>query len=616
MPPRSKNRPEARRVGALRPSQMTHAFGIGSLVDLPNFTTIVSGLDLWDQSHQAQIVEPRLLRSVRALLGAQVEELRAAPWMEETKSPFDEWARVGIPVFPFPRWLRCTRCNRLELVDRGLFKLDVPPFRPDRARYYHEGCGGPAKKPTAIPARFVLACPAGHLDDFPWVQLAHKDGPCIGEPKLVLKESGYATRSTDQEVRCETCGGKGPVAIAFGSSAERFLPKCRGRHPHLRRFEPGGCRYQAEALLLGASNSWFPVRRSALSIPAGGSELEQAVSGRWTFLEEVSSLDELKRGLRFGELAALRKWDADEIWQVIEARRADTAEDEEQVADLRSPEWVVFTGPPTKAGEDFETTAGEAPEGFDDLVEPIVVVDRLREVAALCGFTRLTSPDAIPTVLAPRFRAPISGGPPRWLPAAETRGEGLFLQLPEPSVVAWEDRYGDSDSFRALLTAHRSWMADRGIDPDLIPVEPRDVLIHSLAHILINEVALECGYSTASIRERLYVRIPDEQGRPMAGILLYTAAPDSEGTLGGLVALGEPQTLGRLLSQALERTRLCSSDPLCADHEPGDLDGTLHGAACHACLFLPETSCERGNRYLDRAAVVDTLSVAGVSYFG
>src|SRR5690606_7271058 len=202
---------------------------------------------------------------------------------------------------------------------------------------------------------------------------------CTGEPKLVLRESRYATRSTDQTVECETCGRKGSVAVAFGSSAEGFLPRCRGRHPHLRRFDTGGCSFQAEALLLGASNSWFPVRRSALSIPAGGSELEQAVAERWTFLEGVSSLDELKRVLRFGELAALRKWGADEIWKAIEARRADTGQDEEQAADLRTPEWVVFTGPPTKAGEDFETTAGEVPEGFDGQVEPIVVVDRLRE---------------------------------------------------------------------------------------------------------------------------------------------------------------------------------------------------------------------------------------------
>lgn len=612
MPPRTKKKPESRRVGALRPSQMTHTFGIGSLVDLPNFTAIVSGIDIWDEANQVQIPEPRLLRSVRSLLGSHVQELRAAPWMDETPSPFDPWARVGVPVFPFPRWLRCTRCNRLELIDRGLFKRDVPPFRPDRARYYHDGCGGPARKPVAIPARFVLACPAGHLDEFPWTQLAHKDGPCTGEPKLLLKESGYATRSTDQRAECETCGKSGAVGIAFGVGAERFLPKCRGRHPHLRRFDNGGCPHQTEALLLGASNSWFAVRRSALSIPEGGSEVEQAIAERWTFLEDVESVDELKKVLKFGELVSLRRWTIDEVWKAVEARRLHA--DETDAGDLRSAEWSVFTGPPTKSGDDFETSAGAVPDRFDGLIEPTVVIDRLREVAALCGFTRLTSSDALPAEIAGDFRAPVSNGVPKWVPAAESRGEGIFLRLPEDRVAGWEDRYGASSSYQSIVQAHRSWMQSRGIDPDIMLPEPRELLIHTLAHVMINEFSLECGYSAASIRERLYVR-PAGTGGPIAGLLLYTAAPDSEGTLGGLVALAEPQTLGRILSQGLERARLCGSDPLCADHEPGDLDGTLHGAACHACLFLPETSCERGNRYLDRAAVVETLSVGGAAYF-
>ena len=94
----------------------------------------------------------------------------------------------------------------------------------------------------------------------------------------------------------------------------------------------------------------------------------------------------------------------------------------------------------------------------------------------------------------------------------------------------------------------------------------------------------------------------------MAGILLYTAAPDSEGTLGGLVNAGRPDTLGRHLESAIEEARLCSSDPLCSEHHPWRQGVSLHGAACHACSFSSETSCERGNRYLDRATVVTVVS--------
>jgi len=143
----------------------------------------------------------------------------------------------------------------------------------------------------------------------------------------------------------------------------------------------------------------------------------------------------------------------------------------------------------------------------------------------------------------------------------------------------------------------------------------RYVLLHSLAHALIRQFAVECGYTAASIRERIYSRPPGTDAEPMAGILLYTAAPDSEGTLGGLVALGQPKTLGRHLDQALESMRLCASDPLCAEHHPLKDGLTMHGAACHACLFLPETSCERGNKYLDRSVLVSTVETDNLAFF-
>jgi len=143
----------------------------------------------------------------------------------------------------------------------------------------------------------------------------------------------------------------------------------------------------------------------------------------------------------------------------------------------------------------------------------------------------------------------------------------------------------------------------------------RYVFLHSLAHALMRQLALECGYTAASVRERVYSRGPEQSGGPMAGILIYTAAPDSEGTLGGLVSLGEPDVLGWHLGRAREHAGLCASDPLCSEHSLQSGGMTLHGAACHACLFAPETSCERGNRYLDRATLVDTFAVGGLSFF-
>ena len=152
----------------------------------------------------------------------------------------------------------------------------------------------------------------------------------------------------------------------------------------------------------------------------------------------------------------------------------------------------------------------------------------------------------------------------------------------------------------------------RQLDPDDGFPGMRYVLLHTLAHLLIRELALECGYNAASIRERVYAET--EGGKAQAGILIYTAAADSDGTLGGLVELGKPDNLGRLLRQSLDRARICASDPLCAEHDPSK-DQSLHGAACHACSFVSETSCERGNRYLDRALAIATLEVADSAFF-
>ena len=230
---------------------------------------------------------------------------------------------------------------------------------------------------------------------------------------------------------------------------------------------------------------------------------------------------------------------------------------------------------------------------------------------ALCGFTRIDGPDDAGR--ATRI-APLWSEPPTWLPAAETRGEGLLIRLSESQVQSWEAGYEADARYHQMLAAHQGWRRRRGLEPRQDHRRARFLLLHSLAHLLIHQVALDCGYSTASIRERLYCRTPDE-GDPMAGVLLYTASPDSEGTLGGLVALADPERLAATLHDALQRAELCSTDPMCADHLADEAHDTLHHAACHACMFVPETSCEHGNRYLDRAAVVPTLSTPDLAYF-
>ena len=278
---------------------------------------------------------------------------------------------------------------------------------------------------------------------------------------------------------------------------------------------------------------------------------------------------------------------------------------------------------PTRNTPDFELREVKPPRAYTDRLSSVVLAERLREVTALIGFSRLESMSEYQSVDGEqiRRRAPLARKPPPLVPAGEVRGEGIFIRFNEDRIHAWCEKNIDLE--QEFIRAHTEWRLRRRIpNPgDGFP-GMRYVLLHTFSHALMRQLSLECGYSAASIRERIYAREEHADGGPMAGILLYTAAPDSEGTLGGLVQMAAPtepdapSDLGRHIEQALEQMKLCTSDPLCAEHHPEDDGTTLHGAACNACLFAPETSCERGNKYLCRALLVPALFREVVPFFG
>jgi hypothetical protein len=481
----------------------------------------------------------------------------------------------------------------------------------------HTNCPKPGKPPTAVPARFVVACEKGHLDDFPWAAYAHRgQGTCTGP--LELYEWGATGEAADIEVHCRTCDRKRRMAEAFGKENQENLPACTGRRPYLRDHQPGGCdEPHVRAMLQGASGLWYSVLVSVLSMPVQKADaLAQLVEEEWPTLEKATSREVLAAFRQIGQLKAFAKYTDDEVWAAIERHRQPAPEAETNPTDLKGPEWQVFSNPTAvPRSRDLKLRAVDPPPSFIQQLERVVVVDSLREVRALIGFTRIQSPRDFdsPLDLPESTRAPLSRQHPTWVPASETLGEGIFLQFSEAAIATWVKSTAARKREVDLRTSHERWRAKHNLDPSVGFPGMRYVLLHSLSHALIRELSMECGYTTASIGERIYCSNPGEGG-PTAGILIYTAAPDSEGTLGGLSALGATDRLEGLLQQALERSRYCSSDPLCAEHQP-QIDDSLHAAACHACLFLPETSCERGNKFLDRAVLVATFEQQGLEFF-
>lgn len=634
--------PPFQKVGSVRPSQMTHTYGVGAVVELPHLSVVTRAHDTWkeksrDQEVMRTVAEPRLLAAVRHELGPSVQTLRVPPRRAEspgTNPRKDPANWVGIWGWTFPRWLRCNRCNLLAHVDTRVFDWELDAFRPHDAGYFHKGCGGYTIRAT--PVRVAAACRAGHLDDFPWKEWAHRKVgyQCpAGRPNLELIDKGYAERATDMEVSCTTCGANASVELAFRN--RDLMPTCRGFFAHTSQWDPRGCDETASAIMVGASNLWFPVRRTVLSIPGPLDDAEQFVGEHWERLSKAESFDQLDQMADADSFAAYPPLvdtgvDLTDIWKVLEQRRAeqvteDDEDEETEAPDLLLPEWEMFTTRDDIDNPTFRMRNAGVPDTVFHAAKfrETRRLTRLREVVGLIGFTRIDALDSEEATGAVQ-RAPLTRlkntkhgwkERPQWIPVSESLGEGVLILLNEDSVAGWERDAEASERMEGLRRAHRSWRHQRNLNPDTHMPSARFVLLHTLAHLLIHELALDAGYNTASIRERIYARTSEVPGGPMAGVLLYTSAPDAEGTLGGLVALGHDDRLGPLIDDALRHGQVCSTDPFCAEHHATAEEAAMHGAACLSCQFLPETSCGSANRYLDRTMVVPTLAEPDLAFF-
>lgn len=649
------------KVGSSRSSTLLYTYGPGSIMDLPHFTVMPMGLESWERVWDnanfdiPDIHAPRLLESVRIMLGRQVQTLHPFP-RESAPSgvPSQEGGRLGVPARVFPQWLRCTGCNKLAPVS---FFVDGyhngNRYRPDQAQFMHRDCRGKKGdgKKTArpcIPARYLLVCPNGHVDEFPYKWWVHYGEDCTAAVCPDLRMTEGASGGTI--IKCVSCGKHRSMSEAQGPEGQKKLPKCRGRFPHLNSYDEHGCNQQVRLMLIGASNLWFPVTQSIVDMPL------------WDEAEERRDLyDELKK------LLGLTAWMLDkdnlaDFLPIIEPTIAGSATASRQLKDMTDVELLTLVGAVRQEEAKLEKERPEqrknwdpanllVPEwkflqhdlsrdGYTDPVSKLTVhredvaasvsdagvsrilgVDKLRKVNALLGFTRIDEFERANDV--GHRLVGLTHEKPKWIPATEDLGEGVFIQLDEEKIAKWEQHVLASDLWEAHRQAHRRNFNNRfsetskDIDPDDRLPQPRYWLVHTLSHALIKTMAMSAGYGIPSLNERIYAW-PAKDDRPAAaGVLIATTASDSDGTLGGLVSLAEPDSFERIFNETLQEIRRCSSDPVCAQRVPKDPEDFLHGAACHCCCMLSETSCERANRFLDRRFLVPLPGeYADLAFFG
>lgn len=588
--------------GEIRRSQVIRIWGPGALLDLPKHSVIVGGLEKWPTPDKLEeIHEPRLVAKIRSVTGIKAPKLYAPP-IEKGDS---DQASPGITVLRFPKWFLVQ--ERGEISDRERSRRLVPRSQlDDRGRF---------ERNEVVPTRFVRACPKGHIDDIDWYAFVHPQHTDCRRP-LWLDEKGTSGDLFDLAVRCE-CGLRRGLHEA-AEIENRPLGFCSGERPWIGRHASEGCRQPSRLLIRTASNAYFPQVMSVLSLPNRSGGLQKVVAELWDRLEYVDSaadLDSVKKNPRV--MAKLSRFSNDEILDAIEQLKKGEADDRpvkavELDAILAAPEGF---GGDIPIDPDFHVR--RLPERIwkkshvDRRIGGVIQLHRLREVLALTGFSRFEpiSPNIHGEYPEDLTLASLAQEP-SWFPAIENRGEGVFIQLHTQAVESWLARPAVQERLDHLRSGHEKWKRDHNKSKREFPGGAY-ILLHTLSHLLIQSLAVRCGYPASSITERIYV---DPNGKRY-GLLLCTGSSDAEGTLGGLVQ--EARHIEAHLAQALRAAALCSNDPICAQHNPAEsLAGRwLLGAACHGCVLVAETSCEMRNDYLDRALVVPTLDMEGTAFF-
>lgn len=632
----------------IRRTQLISPFGIGAMADFPRDESLMtSGLDAWldalnDSPVELLITEERL----QARLG--VTHFRLPPDYQEVAANVQH-ARQGVPFVRFPRWHYCHHCGGMEFLSMfgGKQRCQGRPFS-------QQTCTGTPeiRRPYLIPVRFVTVCAHGHIQDFPFMEWVHQKQPHSPNCQLRLRAGRSSAGLGGITVECN-CGQRRSMADVFsfdlekGGVLERIGCRCLGLRPWLGEYQATNlaqsvilnirsaesasyeekivnrvCGQFLRVVQRGASNVYFPYVVSSIYLPLWGEGVERRLV---KVIEEPETWRILSSGLvneridpvRCEVIAQQRKLDANELLQAaqlkLDGKPSEAVVRIETEEQYRQGEYDALCK--GSGGEQTELLIKSVDiseyEGFlSQYFSRICLVQKLRETRALAGFTRLLPPDGRLDDI--RLQPLKANNRISWLPAILVRGEGLFLEFNCNAIEKWlRSSQAISSRIEILSNIYNENRHKRGQSERLI--SPKFVLIHTFGHMFINQLSFDCGYGSASLRERIYCNLADEN-QGMQGILIYTASGDSEGTMGGLVRQGWPGRFEVTLRRGLQAASWCSSDPVCIESVGQGVDNA-NLAACHGCALVPETSCEEGNRLLDRAILVGTPNKPEIGFF-
>ncbi|TWT06136.1 DUF1998 domain-containing protein [Reyranella sp. CPCC 100927] len=615
----------------IRRSQLIAPFGVGALfVTKEGISLIGAGLDHWFSNSGAigdnfdatefQIEEWRLQKQL------EVDYFCVPPDYRRPNRGFSEKnTSLTVPFLRFPQWHFCQRCGKM---------VEYPLTERGKKICSCERRGLMVQMPV------VAICDRGHIQDFPWNQWVHQstEPGCVGQLEFGSTGVGglrglqitcklcKARRNLDNILSAEPDGERTHLTSNLDKAREY---RCQGMAPWLGNSVTHECGRPIRGALRSSTNIYYAQLASAIYLPRRGKTAEPGLVDLLsrppilTLRQIVGpglTTKQIRTSAKGGKLVAdYSDAQIDEALAIVGGIDAGDGhqavpEDDEHVA-FRRREFEAFL---SRRRDDELNVSPVAIERYEDdyskFFSTISLVEKLRETRVLRGFARVFPENDMDNgAFQILMRAEAAGYGDRWLPAYIVHGEGIFLQLSEQALQVWETRAGVRRRAKPLIDRYLDIQQNRRLRNR--PISPRFILVHTLAHLLINRLTFESGYSAAALRERLFVS--QHASRPMAGILIYTAAGDSDGTMGGLVRLGKPGAFEPILRKALEEARWCGADPVCV--EAGEVGGqgpdSCNIAACHNCALIPETACEEFNRFLDRGMVVGTISQPDLGFF-
>ena len=607
----------------IRRGQLISPFGVGSMVSFPRDEALMTaGLDAWTAHAKRQCPADWLVREERLEARLGVTHLRLPPDHRDPGVGV-QLPNQDVPFVRFPKWHYCHYCGGME--ELTLFSSR----QRCRARAWpNRNCVQRARKPWLIPVRFVAACPLGHIQDFPFMEWVHHGRLVGNQCQLRLLAGRSSAGLSGTRITC-TCGEGRSLGGIFdfseqnGGALHRIGCDCQGFRPWFGEWEnPLGCGQFLQVVQRGASNVYFPQVVSSIYLPLWA---EAAAGGIVRALEDPRIWGPLSSGLVGGKIsldrcemaASVRGLDPKDLLVAAQRKLEGIPEPsaligQTEEAFRRSEYDALKAGrgaPQTDLlSRDRNARAYKSP--VSAALSHLALVQKLRETRALSGFTRILPPDG--NLTSPRLQRLALDQRIDWLPAMIVRGEGIFLEFATGQMDTWMGRTPViADRIHRLRDRYNQRRMEQGQPPR--PVSPQFVLLHTFAHVIINQLAYDCGYGSASLRERLYCDLNDPAD-PMCGVLIYTASGDSEGSMGGLVRQAKEGLFENIVMRAVQKAGWCSSDPVCIESEGQGADN-CNLAACHSCCLLPETSCEEGNRLLDRALLVGTPGEPGIGFF-